>query len=68
VYLATPATVQLRLDRITAGGRLAAQWTNPATGEVQPAGTSDRQARSFTPPAGWNDALLDIHAQDQTQP
>jgi hypothetical protein len=68
VYLATPATVRLRLDRIAAAGRLTARWVNPATGEDQPAGAWDCQANSFTPPAGWSDALLHVYAPAQSQP
>lgn len=66
VYCASPAAITLRLDKITAGDSLAAQWTNPATGEERPAGTFDRQARSFTPPTGWGDALLHVAAQKRT--
>jgi len=62
VYLAAPSTVKLRLDGITAGRTLTAKWTNPATGEAQHASTFDRQARSFTPPAAWDDALLHVYA------
>lgn len=68
VYLATPATVRLRLDRTAAADRLTARWVNPATGEDRPAGTWDRQAHSFTPPAGWTDALLHVYAPAQSQP
>jgi hypothetical protein len=68
VYLAKPATVKLRLDRITAAGPLPTRWTNPATGEEQTAGAVDRAAQSFTPPAGWNDALLHVYAQDPSRP
>ena len=68
VYLAAPATVKLRLDRITAPGNLTARWRNPATGEERPAGAFDRQPRSFTPPSGWNDALLHVTTQGPTSP
>jgi hypothetical protein len=64
VYLASPSTVKLRLDDIGAGRQLTARWTNAATGEEQPAGVFERQTRSFTPPAGWNDALLQVCVQD----
>jgi hypothetical protein len=68
VYFATPTTVKLRLGGITAGGELVARWTNPATGEEQPAGSVDRQAHSFTPPSDWNDALLHVAARGLTPP
>lgn len=68
VYLPSPATVQLHLDRIAVDGRLTARWFNPATGEEQPAGTINRRSHSFTPPAGWDDALLHVHAPTQNQP
>lgn len=63
VYFAGPATVELRLEKIAVGDHLSAQWTNPATGEERPASTVDRQARSFTPPPGWDDALLHVAAR-----
>ncbi len=66
VYLAGSATVKLRLDKVTVGDSLTAHWTHPATGEERSAGTFDRQARSFTPPAGWGDALLHVAAQKHT--
>lgn len=58
VYLAAPATVKLRLDGIAGRQDLAAKWTNPATGEEREVGALDRQTGSFTPPSGWEDALL----------
>jgi hypothetical protein len=66
VYLASSATVKLRLDKVTVGDSLTAHWTHPATGEERSAGTFDLQARSFTPPAGWGDALLHVAAQKRT--
>ena len=51
VYFASPATVKLRLEKITVGDRVSARWTNPAAGEERPAGTFDRQARSLYPSA-----------------
>lgn len=68
VYFASPATLKLRLDRITVGDNLSARWTNPAKGEERSAGTFDRQARSFTPPADWDDALLHVAARKGTPP
>jgi hypothetical protein len=50
--------VKLRLDGIAGRQDLAAKWTNPATGEEREVGALDRQTGSFTPPSGWEDALL----------
>jgi len=61
-YLAAPSTVKLRLDGVTGSGHLTAKWTNPATGEEKEVGAVDRQTRSFTTPAGWEDALLRVRA------
>ena len=66
VYFASPATVKLRLEKITVGNRVSARWTNPATGEKRAGGTFDRQARSFTPPPDWGDALLHVAAPQGT--
>ena len=62
VYLAAPSTVKLRLDGVTGSGNLTAKWTNPATGEEKDVGAVDRQARSFTTPPSWDDALLQVRA------
>ena len=66
VCLASSATVKLNLDKVTVGDTLAVWWTNPATGEERSAGTFDRQARSFTPPADWGEALLHVAAPKRT--
>ena len=66
VYFASPATVKLRLEKITVGNRVSARWTNPATGEKRAGGTFDRQAHSFTPPPDWGDALLQVAAPQGT--
>lgn len=68
VYFAGSNPVKLRLDKIIAGDTLVGRWTNPATGAEQSAGTLDRQARSFTPPAGWADALLYLAASTGRRP
>ncbi len=67
VYLASPAAVKLRLDKLTAGDKLVGRWTNPATGEERPASTFERQLRSLTPPPDWSDALLHVVAVDRIQ-
>jgi len=68
VYFASSATVKLRLDKLTIGDKLAARWTNPATGEERTAGVFAQHAASFTSPVGWHDARLRVYAQDHTRP
>ena len=62
-YSGCRATMGAHSKYTAAGDGLSAQWTNPATGEERPAATVDPQARSFTPPPGWEDALLHVAAQ-----
>lgn len=63
-YLPAPATVDVVLDGMKSGSPLAATWTNPATGETEPAGNPPASGtRTFTPPVGWEDALLLIRAR-----
>ena len=63
VYFPAHATIKLRLDKITAPGQITARWTNPATGQEEPAGAFDAGIHSFTSPTDWNDALLYVSGQ-----
>jgi hypothetical protein len=65
VYLAAASTVRLRLEGIAPGQPLSARWTNPATGEELAVDVGDRKAGLFTPPSGWEDALLRVSAATQ---
>jgi hypothetical protein len=58
VYLSHPTPISLHLDRITAGAALAT-WIDPQTGARTAIGEfPTKGTRSFTPPDGWQDALL----------
>jgi hypothetical protein len=64
VYLSSPATVSLRLDRLTAGKSARATWINPATGERTTIGDVPTTGpRSFSTPHSWPDALLLIETK-----
>ncbi|MCC7406472.1 MAG: DUF4038 domain-containing protein [Phycisphaeraceae bacterium] len=56
-YLAEPATVSVRLDKLAGSG--VAQWIDPRDGKALDAGhRANSGAASFTTPAGWEDAVL----------
>ena len=63
VYLSNPATVSLRLEKITAAASVRATWVNPETGERTAAGVMpNRGIRVFTTPPSRTDALLLLDA------
>jgi hypothetical protein len=68
VYLSNPSSIQLRLEKLTGGTTASTKWTNPSTGEQRPGGVFARQTQAFTPPAGWTDALLEVHAKTHLPP
>ena len=58
-YLPGPGSIGVRLDRITSPGTIRAGWIDPRTGERAEAGAhAGRESASFTPPSGWEDAIL----------
>lgn len=64
VYLAGPATVALRLDRMAAGKTARATWIDPRSGARTVIGeVPTSQTRSFSPPKDWNDAILLLVAE-----
>jgi hypothetical protein len=64
LYFASPSTVKIRWPSIATTGRLAGRWTRPGTGEERPADPVQRSTPSFTSPADWDDALLQVTVQD----
>jgi hypothetical protein len=59
VYLSSPAAVSVRMDKITALESVQATWIDVRMGGRTPAGAFPNKGTvSFTPPAGWEDALL----------
>lgn len=62
-YISSETTVDVRLDRVAAGGAVDAAWIDPATGQRTPIGRmSGSGVRSFATPTGWQDALLLLEA------
>jgi hypothetical protein len=58
VYFGSASAANIALNRISAGP-ITAQWLSPATGVIVNAGTHQPSASpSFTPPNGWQDAIL----------
>jgi hypothetical protein len=58
-YLPTRTPVTLRLDSISASKTVLVSWVDPLSGEKSRAGVYSTSARpSFTPPTGWQDAVL----------
>jgi hypothetical protein len=58
VYLADKASFSLNLNKFGAA-KVSARWLDPRTGDATPAGSfSNTGVRSFSTPAGWEDALL----------
>jgi hypothetical protein len=60
IYLGQSTTVTLEMDRIAPGAtQVEATWIDPVTGGHTLMGDCDASgACAFTPPAGWEDALL----------
>lgn len=58
VYLADKASFSINLNKLGAG-KATARWIDPRTGDSVPAGSvTNTGVRSFSTPAGWEDALL----------
>jgi hypothetical protein len=63
VYLSSPTTVSLFMDRITAAGTARARWIDPETGDETPARAFPTTGtRSFATPDSRADALLLLDA------
>jgi hypothetical protein len=60
IYLSSPATVSIQMDKITAGNQVKATWVNPQTGQETPAGEfPNTRTQTFTTPEGWPAQFLD---------
>jgi hypothetical protein len=63
IYLSSPSTVSIYMDKITAGNRVKATWVNPQTGAETPAGEfPNTGTQSFTSLADSPDAVLILDA------
>jgi hypothetical protein len=59
IYYPTAEAVTINMGCITATNSVTATWFDPRNGNTQGAGTFPRtDVRSFTPPSGWEDAVL----------
>jgi hypothetical protein len=64
VYLSSPCTTTVRLDRLRASDTIVASWIGPTTEQRTRIGTFRyNEARPFTTPDGWEDALLLLQAE-----
>jgi hypothetical protein len=62
-YVAGATSTVLRLDKITASGRVRATWINTATGKRRAAGHYPAKGRQvFGVPKGWEDGLVLLEA------
>jgi hypothetical protein len=58
-YLGANAPVSIHLSKIAGADRAAASWIDPRTGQSTSIGSfPTRGVQAFTPPDGWEDALL----------
>jgi hypothetical protein len=63
VYFPSPKAVDVKLDATNAQGSVDVRWMNPATGDTRTEGRrAARGVQSFTPPPGWEDAVLLLRA------
>jgi len=60
VYFADNSPAFIELNRITTAGTVNGTWFNPSDGETVSAGVGHdtTSAKKFTPPNGWEDAVL----------
>jgi hypothetical protein len=59
VYLSTNTTVTIRLDASRRDGMVEASWVDPTSGTRTRIGSlPTRGTKEFSPPRGWEDALL----------
>jgi hypothetical protein len=64
VYLPALSPVTVNMNKITASSRVEASWIDPQSGVASTAGIFDNSGTSrFSPPAGWEDAILLCKAQ-----
>jgi len=59
VYLGSKSSFSVNLNKISAGNKVNAFWTDPRTGDSVPAGSfPNTGVQSFSTPDEWQDALL----------
>jgi hypothetical protein len=59
VYLSTNTTVTMRMDALPRGRSVQVSWVDPTNGTRTSIGIfPTRETREFSPPPGWEDALL----------
>ncbi len=57
VYCAAPRSFSVAMHKLS--GKAQASWVDPKTGEEKPIGSyRNSGVRTFTTPAGWEDAVL----------
>ena len=71
IYYPTNSSAQIVLNRITTAPNTNAKWFDPRNGQIKSAGAyKTSQTLSFTPPTGWDDAVLCLNSaiEDRRQP
>ena len=62
-YLCSNAPIKVRMDKIATGSIVEASWIDPRTADQTEIGRySNTGVRSFSPPEGWEDAVLLLEA------
>ena len=63
-YLSSNAPATIRMDGVVSGAQADASWIDPTSGARTPIGAfACAGQRTFSPPAGWEDALLLVEQQ-----
>jgi hypothetical protein len=63
VYLGSPASFSVHLDKIKGADTARALWVDPRSGNTMPIGTCPTMGvKSFSTPDGWEDALFVLEA------
>ncbi len=62
-YLGSKAAFSIRMDKLAAGAKVQASWTDPKTGQSTAIGQFPSTGLvPFSTPEGWEDALLVLEA------
>jgi hypothetical protein len=65
-YLSSNAPATIRMDGVVAGAQAEASWIDPTSGARTPIGSFPcAERRTFSPPDGWEDALLLLEPKRQ---
>ena len=56
VYLGSPGSFEIRMDKISGAGKVKASWIDPKSGDSTPAGSfPNTGVQAFSTPEGWEE-------------